>query len=177
MKLSPLERIVMGVAAALVLGTALIYCFGNRPTSVVVVTESTSPSGRVVSSERKEWMGDAGGLLESSEKSASATEGVESSSSLTYLNPTASQPVKESELPSVSPSSSPEETEGEMIDLNTATQQQLDQLPGIGEKRAAAIIAYREEHGPFTKIEQIMNVPGIGTGIFNNIKPYITVES
>ena len=48
-------------------------------------------------------------------------------------------------------------------------------LPGIGEEKAKTIIAYRNEHGPFEKIEDIMNVSGIGEKLFEKIKDYITV--
>ncbi|RME06415.1 MAG: hypothetical protein D6803_06555 [Anaerolineae bacterium] len=62
------------------------------------------------------------------------------------------------------------------ININTASQQQLEALPGIGPTIAARIIAYRNEHGPFQTIEQIMDVQGIGTVTFDKIKAYIAVE-
>lgn len=62
------------------------------------------------------------------------------------------------------------------ININSASAEELTNLPGIGEKTAAAIIAYREEHGKFYRIEEIMEVSGIGEGKFNNIKDYITVD-
>ena len=71
------------------------------------------------------------------------------------------------------------ETEGEAafpININTATAEQLQALPGIGKARAEAIIAYREEHGPFTYVEDLRAVSGIGKGILANIIDYITVE-
>ena len=49
-------------------------------------------------------------------------------------------------------------------------------MPGIGESRADAIIARREEKGTFTSIEEIKDVAGIGDGIFNRIKDLITVN-
>ena len=48
------------------------------------------------------------------------------------------------------------------IDINTATVAELDSLPGIGPSKAAAIVQWRETHGPFTSIEQLDDVPGIG---------------
>jgi competence protein ComEA len=63
------------------------------------------------------------------------------------------------------------------IDINTAPQSLLEELPGIGPSKASAIITYRQEHGPFTKIEDILNVPGIGTGLFNSTKDLITVST
>ena len=61
------------------------------------------------------------------------------------------------------------------IDINTASVADLDRLSGIGESRAMDIIKYREENGNFSRIEDIMNVPGIGEKIFEEIKGQITV--
>lgn len=61
------------------------------------------------------------------------------------------------------------------IDINTATAEELQALPGIGEARAGAIVAYREEHGPFTYVEDLRAVSGIGEGILADIMDYITV--
>lgn len=62
------------------------------------------------------------------------------------------------------------------VNINTASKEELVALPGIGESRAAAIIACREEKGSFTSIEEVKNVAGIGDGIFNRIKDLITVN-
>ena len=62
------------------------------------------------------------------------------------------------------------------VNINTATQQELMTLPGIGESRAADIIAYREEKGSFKATEEIRNVSGIGEGIYNKLKDKITVD-
>ena len=48
-----------------------------------------------------------------------------------------------------------------LVDLNTADAETLQILPGIGPAKAAAIIAYREEHGPFAALQDVANVPGI----------------
>lgn len=63
-----------------------------------------------------------------------------------------------------------------LINLNTATAQQLMTLPGIGEARAADILAYRAKIGQFTDIEELMNVSGIGEVSFGKIKDKITVK-
>lgn len=62
------------------------------------------------------------------------------------------------------------------ININTADEAQLTTLTGIGATRAQAIIAYREENGPFAAIEDIMNVQGIKEGTFAKIKDEIVVE-
>ncbi len=64
---------------------------------------------------------------------------------------------------------------GGKININRASVSELTALNGIGESRAKNIVAYREENGPFKTIEDIMNVPNIGTGIFSGIKEDITV--
>ena len=62
------------------------------------------------------------------------------------------------------------------VNINTADETQLTTLTGIGATRAQAIIAYREENGPFAAIEEIMNVQGIKEGTFAKIKDEIVVE-
>ena len=61
------------------------------------------------------------------------------------------------------------------ININTASLSQLCLLPGIGETTAQKIISYREKVSLFKRIEEIMNVEGIGSSKFENIKDYITV--
>lgn len=62
------------------------------------------------------------------------------------------------------------------ININTATVAELDSLPGIGPAKAQAIIDYRNTQGNFWKIEDVMNVSGIGEKIFEQIKDSITVD-
>jgi len=62
-----------------------------------------------------------------------------------------------------------------LININSATAEELTALPGVGQATAAKIVAYRQEHGPFTQIEKIMDVSGIGEGKFNGFKEMITV--
>ena len=62
-----------------------------------------------------------------------------------------------------------------LVNLNTADVAALMTLPGIGESRAKAIISYREQHGAFTKIEDIMKISGIKQAAFSKIKDKITV--
>lgn len=68
-----------------------------------------------------------------------------------------------------------EENKAEKVNINTASQTELETLSGIGPSTAIKIIEYREENGKFKKIEDIKNVPGIGDAKFNNIKEEITV--
>ena len=63
------------------------------------------------------------------------------------------------------------------VDLNTATAEELDTLPGIGESLAGRIIAYREANGPFGSIEEIMEVSGIGEAKFAELEDRVTVDN
>jgi len=63
-----------------------------------------------------------------------------------------------------------------LVNLNTATAAQLQELPGIGVKTAERIVGYRQKKGPFKKIEELMNVKGIGEKSFLKLRPQITVS-
>jgi competence protein ComEA len=66
-------------------------------------------------------------------------------------------------------------TAGVVVDLNTATLDQLDTLPGVGPVLAQSIIDYRTKHGRFTKIEQLQEVDGIGSKTYAQIAPHVRV--
>ncbi len=63
-----------------------------------------------------------------------------------------------------------------LIDINSADTSLLSTLPGIGDSKASAIVAYREDNGAFSAIEDIKNVSGIGDATFGNIKDLICVN-
>jgi len=60
------------------------------------------------------------------------------------------------------------------LDLNTATVEQLDTLPGVGEVTAGRIVAYRSAH-PFTSVDELLEVPGIGQRRFEQLEDLVTV--
>ena len=66
--------------------------------------------------------------------------------------------------------------EGEIINLNTATRSDLMRLPDIGPSRADAILAYRQEHGLFQTVDDLLNVHGIGPGTLEALRPYLSAE-
>ncbi|PIE52255.1 hypothetical protein CSA37_07660 [Candidatus Fermentibacteria bacterium] len=61
------------------------------------------------------------------------------------------------------------------VNLNTASDTQLVQIPGIGPSTASLIINYRNEHGLFQSVEQLLDVPGIGNATLESLKPYLTI--
>ena len=63
------------------------------------------------------------------------------------------------------------------VNINTASVKELDTLPGIGAKTAALIVEYRQKNGPFKKIEELMNVRGMGEKTFLKLKPQLTVAT
>lgn len=69
-----------------------------------------------------------------------------------------------------------EERTKKLVNINTATQTELETLSGIGPSTALKIVTYRKENGKFKEIEDIQNVPGIGKAKFENIKEEICVK-
>jgi len=62
------------------------------------------------------------------------------------------------------------------IDLNTATLEQLEQLPGIGPSTAKAIIQFRKKSGPFKRVEDLLAIHGISKARLEKLRPYVTVS-
>ena len=75
------------------------------------------------------------------------------------------------------PAAKPAAPAAASVNLNAASQAQLETLPGVGAATAKRIIEYRQKSGGFKKIEELMNVKGIGEKAFLKLKPYITVTS
>lgn len=66
--------------------------------------------------------------------------------------------------------------DAQLLNINTATAEQLMELPGIGQSKADSIIEYRNTQGEFTTIDDLMNIPGIKEGVFHRISTYISVN-
>ena len=64
-----------------------------------------------------------------------------------------------------------------LVDLNRATTADLITLPGIGDVRADAIVAYRNQHGPFRNVDELTLVDGISAVLVESLRPYVTVGS
>lgn len=63
-----------------------------------------------------------------------------------------------------------------LVNINTATAEELTILNGIGEKKAQLIVEYREQNGLFMGKEDLMNISGIGEKTFDSLEPYITID-
>lgn len=187
--------VLMGVLAGFILAGALLFVM-RAPTGEPVALEP-APTERPIAvhivgavprpglyefpegARIQDAIDAAGGLL---------AEADESSLNLAALLEDGQQlniPFREgAELPSTLPTagspgeSFPTPSSGgseDLVNINTATLDELDALPGIGPTTAQKIIDYRDENGPFNQIEDIMNVSGIGPTTFENIQDLITV--
>ncbi len=85
--------------------------------------------------------------------------------------------ARQAEETFVLPGPSPAGAEGSLtvtlertIDINTADAEELTALPGVGPTTAAAIVAWREEHGPFSSLEELLLVPGFGPGTLDAVR-------
>jgi competence protein ComEA len=87
----------------------------------------------------------------------------------------AQQPTTTTEKPAVVKAEKPSVPAAALVNLNTATQAQLESLPGVGPKLAERILDYRQKNSQFKKLEDLMNVQGIGEKNFLKLKPLLTV--
>lgn len=77
------------------------------------------------------------------------------------------------------PAGNPDPSDGDgalVVNLNSASASELTALPGIGETLAGRIVAWREENGPFARVDQVMAVSGIGPATYERIRPYARVR-
>jgi len=91
-------------------------------------------------------------------------------------SPSAPESVPPSPSPSPEPSAGQDEEGGLLVNINTASSEELQLLPQIGPVLAQRIIDYRESFGGFGSADDIMAVSGIGEAVFEKLKPYIYVE-
>jgi competence protein ComEA len=105
------------------------------------------------------------GLAPVSGQPAVLGSSVSSGSAPASGSPPRSGPVVESTKPKT----------GEVVDLNAATVEQLDALPGVGPVTAAAIVAWRQTHGRFTSVDQLADVDGIGPARLDKLRPLVRV--
>lgn len=113
---------------------------------------------------------------------AASIANITSESPTSKLKGSPSPDASRSQDPNASPnaraiaSPSPSSSHG-LLDLNTATLKQLNDLPGIGESKARAILDYRMKKGRFSKVEELTEVKGIGDKMLEKLKPLVYVTS
>ncbi len=114
----------------------------------------------------------AGGFLADADKTTiNLARALEDGEQLDIPYTAGSSPVIATEAPIATEDLS----SAELININTASQSELESLPGIGPTTARKIIEYRDQNGPFINAEDIINVSGIGPGTYERIKDLITV--
>lgn len=149
--------IILALTAVLILcfcGIAMEYnLFGQsevQPASVTVSIASNIPSSTVVPSTQSSSVAASSNLIPSSSVNVSthsiASKGSTVSSALAKVN------------------------------INTASEKELDSLPGVGEVIAKRIVEYRKEHGDFSSIEELLEVKGIGNAKLEKMRSYVIVE-
>ena len=121
-----------------------------------------------------------------SSQSSHAPQASSSSSQETYGPPQEAAPSSFAVPSSAAPSSqdtpssdtpaSSQEPAVKQVNINTATEQELLEIPGVLPMRARFIVQYREEHGPYQSVEDLLNVPGIGKEVLEDLRPYVCVE-
>lgn len=190
--MKPWQLVLIGVFSGL-LSAALVLLISAPPRSETIILTTKTPlpwvvhvSGAVVTpgvyevppmSRVRDVIERAGGLLpqantEAINLAAPLKDGVKIR--IPFLDEeTTSLPINNSPVPEVYNEASG--TDSDRLDINQASIEQLEALPGIGRTRAEAIVEYRQKQGKFDTIEQIQNVPGIGPGIFEQVRELITV--
>ena len=78
-------------------------------------------------------------------------------------------------MPGVAASAAPSATAPTLVNINTATSAQLEELPGVGPVTAQAIIDWRTTNGGFTSVEELLEVDGIGEATLADLAPYVTI--
>jgi competence ComEA-like helix-hairpin-helix protein len=165
--LEPGERIDVDHASAAEL--TRLPKVGPRLAKVILANrEEHGPFGNLAGLDRVPGIGP--GLLKSIEPHVvfSGADGLRGSGAATYSQEN-SPCLAESPAPQPPCPSAP-------LNINTATASELDALPGIGPSKAAAILHYREEHGPFTRFEELALVPGFGPALVSRLEPRISVR-
>ncbi|WP_322807922.1 ComEA family DNA-binding protein [Thermanaerothrix sp.] len=190
--MKPWQLVLIGVFSGL-LSAALVLLISAPPRSETIILTTKTPlpwvvhvSGAVVTpgvyevppmSRVRDVIERAGGLLpqantEAINLAAPLKDGVKIR--IPFLDEeTTPLPINNSPVPEVYNEASG--TDSDRLDINQASIEQLEALPGIGRTRAEAIVEYRQKQGKFDTIEQIQNVPGIGPGIFEQVRELITV--
>jgi competence protein ComEA len=184
--------VLLGVMAGFVLAGVLVFV-SRAPAGVPIVLRPAPTSAPIAvdvigavprpglyqfpeGARVQDGIDAAGGLLAEADASGlNLAALLEDGQQLVVAYKAGSEPTETVNLPS-SVTETPAPNSGEdLVNINTATLEELDTLPGIGLTTAQKIIDYRTVNGPFSVIEDIMNVSGIGPSTFEGLKDLITV--
>ena len=146
------------LTAAVITAAALLGLYSSQPIQLyqVVVQPTAAPVEASLPSQE--------------------TAPIQEDGSTASESPAFSSPSSGEELVEPDPEGLQEVLVEKSVNLNTATLEELDLLPGVGPAIAQRIIDYREQNSGFYDIEEIMEVSGIGEKTFAKLEPYITVE-
>ena len=187
--MKPWQSILLGVFLGLIFSAGILLISSPSKGEPIVLLPQPTPAPITVfvtgavnqpglytlpnPSRAQEAISAAGGLLKDADQTAiNLTAFLRDGEKILIPYTPTPIPEKAEEIPTPAlPTPSAEKP----LNINTATAAQLDLLPGIGPSKAGAIIAYREKHGDFKRIEDLLNVSGIGPSIFDQIKDRITV--
>lgn len=173
---------VLGVAATVLIVGILWFGTGSDPAPTPTTPGTTAPPTAVADTVTVHVSGavvDAG-LVELSGASrvadaVRAAGGVTSAADLSAINLAA--PVRDGDqivVPRVGEVRPGSSAPGGGVDLNRATASELEALPGVGPVLAGRIVTFRDEHGPFGTIEDLLDVPGIGEAKLEQMRSAIT---
>ncbi|MDP4097028.1 helix-hairpin-helix domain-containing protein [Paenibacillus sp. P96] len=176
-----MKRVMHAVAVALaVAGSGLILFSGNRAPEPEAGWTPLNPVLEKRVAEESKPVTDTSKETSAPAKTDEAPVGSTAKESTAEGTSTAAeQPVTKVaqtqtvEAPAGAEVSVPPSAEGQMVNINSASAAELMELPGIGEKKAQAIVEYRNAHGPFKQPEDLEQVKGIGPKMLLKMKPYI----
>ena len=147
-------------------------------TAAIAAFVALTAAGNIPGRESAQVTVERGSYTEHAVSSETSASGTETSASFAETPASSAESAHTEESPegeAEPPEDVAPDTKG-LIDLNGASQQELESLKGIGPAKAKAIIAYREAHGGFICAEEITEVKGIGAGIYEKIKDSIYVS-
>lgn len=126
---------------------------------------SSTAEAPVETNQVDETAGKVAGQTVAGNQTDTSTVGTQTKSEATVVSPDNNQALVSNEA-----------VDNGKIDVNTAPAAKLMDLPGIGEKKAQAIIDYRNSHGPFTKVSDLTKVKGIGMKMLEKMAPYVQIR-
>ncbi len=191
--MKPWQTVALGICLGLLAAGAILFVSSQPQGTPLKISTPLPPPGLVVhvdgavkypgvytlpkNSRIRDAISAAGGFLDGANSlpvnlAAQLEDGAKIL--VPFLSDTPGWTVRTLTIPSTRFSPTLSTSQG-AININIATQQEIETLPGIGETKAAAIITYRQEHGPFLKPEDLLNVPGIGPSTLLSIKNLIVL--